>query len=111
MAQSLTQKAPQGNYLIVNGAKTDNNAFAVNKGIYAALEPYIRAGRVHIKKEIWLDEWSFDEALQKVGAALEESTAYDAITAGNDQVAEAVLQLLAERRLAGKILVTGQDAE
>lgn len=111
MAESLVAVRPVGNYFIVNGSLHDSNSFEVNRGIYSVIQPHIQAGRIEVKKEIWLDEWSFDEALQKVGNTFEHSTDFVAITSGNDQIAEAILQLLAERRLAGKIPVTGQDAE
>lgn len=111
MAKSLTSMRPHGNYLIINGSKRDNNSYEVNRGIMSVLEPLVTRGEIEIKGQIWLDEWSFDEALKKADEVFAVSTDFDAITCGNDQIAEAVLQLLAERRLAGKILVTGQDAD
>ncbi|NLK47116.1 MAG: sugar ABC transporter substrate-binding protein [Treponema sp.] len=111
MAKSLTQKCPHGNYLIINGSKKDNNSYEVNRGVMNVLEPFVSRGEIQIKKQIWLEEWSFDEAIKKAEEVFALSTDFDAITCGNDQIAEAVMQLLAERRLAGKILVTGQDAD
>ena len=111
MAKSLVAACPQGNYLIINGSRRDSNSYEVNRGIMSVLDPFVTGGKIEIKRQIWLDEWSFDEALKKAGEVFATSTDFDAITCGNDQIAEAVLQLLAERRLAGKILVTGQDAD
>lgn len=111
MAQTLTSACPRGNYLIINGSKKDNNSYEVKRGIMTVLDPLVERGDIEIKKQIWLDEWSFDEALKKADEVFAASTDFDAITCGNDQIAEAVLQLLAERRLAGKILVSGQDAD
>ena len=111
MAKALTSACPHGKYLIINGSKKDSNSYEVNRGIMSVLEPFVTGGKIEIKKQIWLDEWSFDEALKKADEVFADSTDFDAITCGNDQIAEAVLQLLAERRLAGKILVSGQDAD
>lgn len=111
MAKSLIKEKPYGNYLIINGSQKDRNSYEVNKGIMNVLEPYVTRGQISIQKQIWLEEWSFDEALKKAEDVFAVSTDFDAITCGNDQIAEAVLQLLSERRLAGKILVTGQDAD
>ena len=111
MAKTLISACPHGKYLIINGSIKDSNSYEVQRGIMSVLDPLVVRGDIEIKKQIWLDEWSFDEALKKADEVFAESTDFDAITCGNDQIAEAVLQLLAERRLAGKILVTGQDAD
>lgn len=111
MASAAVKRCPRGNYLILNGSVRDTNVYEVNAGIYSVLNPYIKAGNITVGEEIWLDEWSFDEALQKLGEVFAVREDFDAILAGNDQIAEAAVQLLAERRLAGKVVVTGQDAE
>jgi D-xylose transport system substrate-binding protein len=107
----LTASVPRGNYLVVNGSVADSNSYEVNAGLHEILDPPIAAGDIRLVQEIWLDEWSFDEALEKVGAIFEERSDFDAISCGNDQIAGAVIQLLSERRLAGKVMVVGQDAE
>ncbi len=107
----LTEAVPQGRYLIVNGSVRDNNSYEVNSGLMEILEPRIQAGKVQVVEELWLEEWSFDEALEKIGRVLERTTDIDAISCGNDQIANAAIQLLSERRLAGKVAVVGQDAD
>jgi len=110
-SRALLEEVPSGNYLIVNGSVRDNNSFEVNKGVYEVLEPYIRSGAVTVVEEIWLEEWSFDEALEKIGAFLDTGRSIDAVSAANDQIADAAIRLLAERQLAGKVAVVGQDAD
>ncbi len=109
--RALTEAVPQGNYLIVNGSVRDNNSYLVSQGVHEILTPFINSGKIKIVKEIWLDEWSFDEALEKIEKIFNETTDIDAISCGNDQIASAAIQLLAERRLAGKVAVVGQDAD
>jgi D-xylose transport system substrate-binding protein len=109
--RALTAAVPLGNYLIVNGSVRDNNSYLVNQGVYEILTPFINSGQIKIVKEIWLEEWSFDEALEKIEKVFNETTDIDAISCGNDQIASAAIQLLAERRLAGKVAVVGQDAD
>jgi D-xylose transport system substrate-binding protein len=109
--EALTRAVPRGKYLVVNGSVHDYNSYEVNAGLHEVLDPFIKSGAIRLEKEIWLEEWSFDEALEKIGAIFEESTAFDAISCGNDAIASAAIQLLAERRLAGKVAVVGQDAE
>ncbi|WP_319477689.1 substrate-binding domain-containing protein [Marispirochaeta aestuarii] len=109
--KALTRKVPRGNYLIVNGSVRDNNSYLVNQGLHEILDPYIESGAVSIVDEIWLEQWSGDEATARIGEILERTTDIDAISAGNDQLANSAIQLLAERRLAGKVAVVGQDAD
>lgn len=109
--RALTEAAPRGRYLVVNGSVRDINSFQVNAGLHEILDPLERAGRIRVVEEIWLQEWSFDEALEKIGAVFERTTDFDAISCGNDQIAAAAIQLLSERRLAGKVAVVGQDAD
>ncbi|MDR3337117.1 MAG: substrate-binding domain-containing protein [Treponema sp.] len=109
--RALLDAVPQGKYLMVNGSVVDSNSYEVSAGLHEILDPVIASGDIQLNREIWLDEWSFDEALEKVGAIFAETTDFDAISCGNDQIAGAVIQLLAERRLAGKVAVVGQDAE
>ncbi|WP_321992095.1 substrate-binding domain-containing protein [Marispirochaeta aestuarii] len=109
--KALTRKVPRGNYLIVNGSVRDNNSYLVNQGLHEILDSYIESGAVSIVDEIWLEQWSGDEATARIGEILERTTDIDAISAGNDQLANSAIQLLAERRLAGKVAVVGQDAD
>ncbi|MDR2052215.1 MAG: substrate-binding domain-containing protein [Treponema sp.] len=108
---ALRDAVPRGKYLIVNGSLHDINSFQISAGFHEIIDPLISAGRVQIEREIWLEEWSFDEALEKIRSILEETAAFDAIACGNDAIAQAAIQLLSERRMAGKIAVVGQDAE
>ena len=109
--RALTEAVPDGRYLVVNGSVRDNNSYEVHKGLYEILDPAVKSGRIKIVDDIWLQEWSFDEALEKIGRVLERTTDIDAISCGNDQIANAAIQLLSERRLAGKVAVVGQDAD
>ena len=110
-SKALLDKVPRGDYLIVNGSIRDNNSYEVNTGVYDVLKPAIQAGDVRVVEEIWLEEWSFDEALDRIEAFLDSGKNVDAISAANDQIADAAIRLLSERQLAGKVAVVGQDAD
>lgn len=109
--KALTAKVPRGKYLIVNGSVRDNNSFLVHNGLMEVLQPYISDGTIQVVQDIWLNEWSFDEALDKIGKVFDASIDIDAISCGNDQIASAAIQILSERRMAGKVAVVGQDAD
>ena len=109
--RALRDAVPRGRYLIVNGSLHDVNSFDISRGIHEVIDLQIQRGDIQLVKEIWLDEWSSDEALEKIGAIFEETTDFDAIACGNDAIAGAAIQLLSERRLAGKVAIVGQDAD
>jgi len=109
--RALRDAVPRGRYLVVNGSIHDVNSFDISEGFHEIVDPLVKSGAVLIGRETWLEEWSSDEALVKIGAIFAETTAFNAIACGNDAIAGAAIQLLSERRLAGKIVVVGQDAE
>ncbi len=109
--EALTDAVPTGRYLIVNGSVRDNNSYRVNTGLHQVLDPYVERGDIEIIDEIWLEAWSSDEARERISEVLDRTTDIDAISAGNDQIANAAIQLLSERRMAGEVVVVGQDAD
>lgn len=111
LGRALTSEVPSGNYLIVNGSVRDNNSYLVNEGVWEVLQPHVDDGRIAIVDEVWLNEWSSDEARERVLEVLDRTTDIQAISAANDQIANAAIQVLAERRMAGEVAVVGQDAD
>lgn len=111
LASSLVSRIPEGNYLIVNGSIHDNNSYQVNSGVHEILDPLVDAGDIRIAQEIWLEQWSYDEALVEIGKFLDTTEDIQAVSAANDLIAQAAIRLLLERQLAGKVLVVGQDAD
>ena len=109
--RALRAAVPKGRYLVVNGSVHDFNSFEISEGLHEILDPHIKAGDITLGQEIWLEEWSSDEALEKIGAIFEDDFEWDAIACGNDAIASAAIQLLSERRRAGEVAVVGQDAE
>lgn len=97
----------------IYGAKTDNNATNIKTGQDAVLQPLIDQGRVQIVFEDWATDWKPENAKKITNAAITRSGAQgiDAILACNDGTAGGAIQALTEEGLAGRILVTGQDAE
>jgi D-xylose transport system substrate-binding protein len=109
--RALREASPKGRYLVVNGSLHDFNSFEISGGLHEILDPHIASGDIILGKEIWLEEWSFDEALEKIDGIFNEDLRWDAIACGNDAIAGAAIQLLAERRKAGEVTIVGQDAE
>lgn len=109
MAESLLRAVPVGGYLLVNGARNDYNAIMLNLGIHKVLDPAVASGKIRIVSEIWPSFWDSDEVRAYVETAVGKRPEIDAVIAGNDMLAEAVIGVLAESRLSAK--VAGQDAD
>jgi D-xylose transport system substrate-binding protein len=103
----------QGNIIRIYGAKTDNNAALFKQGQDKVLEPLIKAGQIKVIHEDWAEDWRPENAKRIVNAAISANPGVkiDAVLASNDGTAGGAIQALSEEGLAGKVLVTGQDAE
>ncbi len=110
-AQYALGRAPSGSYLLIGGSPKDNNAQQVRDGQMEALKEATSSGKVKIVDQAWADNWRADEAEKATTAALKKSPKLAAIVASNDQTAGGAIQALEKAKLAGKVLVTGQDAE
>lgn len=111
MGESATEKVPEGKYLILNGSQRDDNSFMLNEGYYSVLQPLIDKGDIDIVGETWINAWRDEVSYDYVSKILNGGQKVDAIIAANDQIAEGAITALSENRLAGKVFVTGQDAE
>jgi D-xylose transport system substrate-binding protein len=96
----------------IYGSKTDHNAFMFKEGQDSALEKAIAAGVVQVVHEDWADDWKPENAKRIMNAALTKNgREIDAVLASNDGTAGGAIQALREDGIAGKVIVTGQDAE
>ncbi len=96
----------------IYGAPTDNNAKMFKQGQDNILEPLIKAGKVIVLHEDWALEWKPENGKKIMNAAITKSGHdIDAVVASNDGVAGGAIQALLEEGLAGKVLVTGMDAD
>jgi D-xylose transport system substrate-binding protein len=111
-AEYLLNKAPKGNYLLVGGSPTDNNAQLLRQGQMEMLKPAIAAGSVKIVGEGWAENWSEENAKALTEEGLKKAkNNLAAVVASNDRTALGTIDALTEHKLAGKVFVSGQDAE
>ncbi len=110
-ARYLTEKAPRGEYILLSGSPNDNNARLFKAGAMKVLEPLIAAGRITIAADAPVIDWIPENAKKIVEKLLAEGVRPAAILAPNDSTAGGVIEALAARGLAGKIPVSGQDAD
>jgi D-xylose transport system substrate-binding protein len=111
-AKYLLDRAPKGNYILIGGAPTDNNAKLLRKGQLNILQPAIDKGDIKIVADQWAKDWLADEALKHTENALtQNNNDVVAVVASNDSTAGGVVEALKPQGLAGKVLVSGQDAD
>jgi D-xylose transport system substrate-binding protein len=112
MGDYLTKLVPKGNYAILAGAPTDNNAKLYRDGALSVIKPLADKGDIKIVMDQWVTDWQPTIAMNLVQNALTaNNNKIDAIVAPNDNTAGGVIQALEQVGLAGKVPVTGQDAE
>lgn len=110
-AQYALGHAPAGNYLLIGGSPKDNNARQIREGQLAALKSSVDSGKIKIVGEGWAENWKAEDATRLTEEALKKSGTLTAIIASNDVTAGGAILALEKAKQAGKVLVTGQDAE
>src|SRR6266852_6001072 len=111
-ADYALKNVPKGNYVLIGGSPTDYNALLLRKGQMTVLKPVIDRHDIKIISEQFAREWKADEALRITEDALTKTgNKINAIIASNDGTAGGAVSALEAAGLAGKVLVTGMDAQ
>jgi len=111
MAEYMVKHVPQGNYVLLGGNKADRNAILIKTGQEKVIEPFVNQNKIKIIYDIYAD-WTAEEGYQETKRMLNLSGIIpDVIVSSNDGLAAGVIDALKEYGLAGKIPVTGLDAE
>jgi len=111
-AAGVVKARPKGNYYLLGGAPTDNNAKMLREGQMKVLQPLVDKGDIKIVGKQWVDDWSPAKALAIVENALTANkNQVDAVVASNDGTAGGAIQALTAQKLQGKVAVSGQDSD
>ncbi|MBU3103963.1 sugar ABC transporter substrate-binding protein [Clostridium gasigenes] len=104
----LIEKVPKGNYIIISG--DPDGMF--KEGAMKYIKPLAAKKDINIVADSAVKNWDPNIAFKIVEDALiANENKIDAILAPNDAIAGAAIQALQAQGLAGKVAVTGQDAE
>jgi D-xylose transport system substrate-binding protein len=109
-AQEILKLVPKGNYLELMGDPGDKNAGMVHQGHQKALQAALDAKSITMVMSQSCDKWSTTEARRITEDALTKFK-IDAIVASNDGTAAGAIAALEAKGLAGKVPVSGQDAD
>lgn len=111
-AEAIVKQVPKGRYFLMGGSPTDNNAKMFREGQMNVLKPLIAKGDITIVGDQWVKDWLPEEALKIMENALTATdNKIDAVVASNDSTAGGAIQALAAQNLAGKVAISGQDAD
>jgi len=111
-AEALVQRAPKGNYVLIAGSPNSEDAKALHDAQMSVLQPYVTRGDIKIVADDYIQDWVPGDAYLAMLKAL-DATHGDiaAVVSSNDGMAGGVIQALREKNLAGKVAVSGQDAD
>lgn len=108
----ITKLMPSGTYAYIGGAPTDNNAYMFKAGAMKVLDPLIKSGKIKLAYDQFTNDWKPEVAQSNMENCLTKlNNKVDAVIAANDGTAGGVIQALKEQKLAGKVPVSGQDAD
>lgn len=96
-----------GKVLMLSGPTSDNNVEMVNRGFMEVMEK----NQIEVVDIMYADNWKPEYASDYIYLHPGVLDKVDGIMCGNDSLATQTVRVLAERRKAGTIIVTGQDAE
>ena len=99
------------NLVMINGSQDDNNAILFHDGAHSVLDPLISSKALNLQYETYTPAWNNQTAQNEMDGALGKIANKLAVAyVANDGMASTVIAALKSVGLAGKVLVTGQDA-
>jgi D-xylose transport system substrate-binding protein len=111
-AEYLVEQVPSGKYFLMGGSPTDNNAKMFREGQMNIIQPLVDSGDIEVAGDQWAKNWDANEALKIMENALTANkNDIDAVVASNDSTAGGAIQALDGQGLAGKVVISGQDAD
>jgi D-xylose transport system substrate-binding protein len=99
------------NLVMIDGSQTDPGTQLFGNGAHSLLDPLISSGSLHKVYEQFTPNWDVVQAQSEMVEALAATRNQVAVAyVMNDEMANTVIAALKDVGLAGKVLVTGQDA-
>lgn len=108
MAQTLKDNIPEeGNIITIFGPTTDHNVQLVEQGYREVMED----ANLNVIYSVNASNWLAEVAYDATNEALQITSQIDGVFCGNDNLATEAVRALSENRMAGNVIVTGQDAD
>ena len=111
-ADYLVKRAPKGNYVLIAGSPNEEGAKTLHDAQMRVLQPYVDRGDIKVIADAYTKDWLPSEAYLFMLNAIDSAHGnIAAVLASNDGLAGGAIQALREHSLAGKVSVSGQDAD
>lgn len=112
MGEYIRDHTKQGDTIgMIGGSPQDNNAILFEQGALNILQPLYNNGSRILGFRTLTPDWKAENAQREMEQGLSKVSNHIAgVVVGNDNLATGVIAALNEQGLAGKVLVTGQDA-
>lgn len=111
-AEYALKNHPKGNYVLIYGAPTDNNALIMKEAQMEVLKPAVDRGDIKIVADQHAKNWSPEDALKIAENSLtQNNNNVVAFVCSNDGTAGGAIQAIKKQNLIGKVVVTGMDAQ
>jgi D-xylose transport system substrate-binding protein len=112
MAKFAVERNPTGNYFLLCGDKSDQNALWVKQGFLNILKPSIDANKIKIIYDTYIEAWSGSEAeIQMKQYIALSGLIPDVILSAYDGLSTGAIKVLDANNITTFPLITGQDAE
>ena len=111
-AEYLVKQVPRGNYVLIGGSPSAEDAKTLHDAQMSVLQPYIDRGDIKVIADGYTKDWLPSEAYLFMLKAIDSAQGkIAAVVASNDGLAGGAIQALREHNLAGNVAVSGQDAD
>lgn len=108
MALYTTIRVNRGNVVYIGGPKSDMNSLPIRKGLMRELKKH---NQLKVVCDTFVKNWASDESKKIITEFLSKNDCPEIIYTASDELAEGVIEVLEQKGLAGKVVVTGQDAD
>lgn len=110
MASSLLDSVKTGKIAVLAGDKMDPNAVEQKKAIDKSINEYKQSHDLKVVYDTFIEDWNADIAAFELEQVLQVFP-LDGVIAGNDAMANAIIELVEKRNPDFKVFVVGQDGD
>lgn len=112
MAEYALKQKPSGNYIIMSGDKSDQNAIFVKEGQMKVLNPHITSGKIKVTYDSFIEDWSGDNANYEMAGYLNLGMETpDVVLSAYDGMSRGIIKSLLDNQISQYPVITGQNAE
>lgn len=112
MAEYALSHKPTGNYVLLGGDKSDQNAVFIKESQQQGIASAVSGGQVKVLYDVYIEDWTEETAYHEMRKVLDLSGVLpDAVLASNDNIAAGAIEALAKNGISGTVLITGLDAD